>query len=377
MINMEVFNIITVSARPENICHIGSNILLQKNDWQGELLWHIIFDFENDSFLSDSLKNFLEENKSWVKFQFLKHPANKNSGGNYGKDYLIKNIEQGWIYQLDDDNELYPNFLEKISVLIENNPEYNLFCFWQKDRYHPHKIEDLRVGVTDTAMYVFSVNICKNIDYPLHYGGDGKFLELLINNNKNSVFLHKKPLCWYNRIKYMNMNVNELSKLAIKYGTDKFQRHRYTEIYFEIFGHLKNEKIRFLELGVLNGDSLRMWREWFSNAEITGVDNNIDNLKTIHNVNIIKSDTQTINICKDLNNQHFDIIIDDADHHPYQQLLTLWNTWPLLKKGGMYIIEDVQNIDTWGKHWEFLNPKIYNQSKNGGTYDSVLFVFEK
>jgi hypothetical protein len=377
MINMELFNIITVSARPENICYIGNNILSQKKYWDGELLWHIIFDFENDLSLPDSLKNFLAENQSWIKFQFLQHPANKSSGGNHGKDHLIKNIDQGWIYQLDDDNELYPNFLEKISVLIKNNPEYNLFCFWQKDRYHPQEIKDLKAGVTDTAMYVFSVNTCKNIDYPLHYGGDGKFLELLINNNKNSVFLYKEPLCWYNKIKYMNMNLNELSKLAIKYGTDKFQRHRYTEIYFEIFGHLKDEKIKLLELGILNGDSLRMWREWFTNAEITGIDHKIEHINEIENVKIIKSNTQTINICKDLNYEQFDIIIDDADHHPYQQLLTLWNTWPLLKEGGLYIIEDIQNINTWSKHWEFLKPKIYNQSKNGGTYDSVIFVFKK
>jgi hypothetical protein len=374
---MEVFNIITVSARPENICHIGNNILSQKNYWHGELLWHIIFDLENYLSFTDDLKNFLKENQNWIKFQFLKHPTNKNSGGNHGKDYLIKNIEQGWIYQLDDDNELYPNFLEKISVLIKNHPEKSLFCFWQKDRYQPQEIQDLKMGWTDTAMYVFSVNICKNIDYPLYYGGDGKFLELLIENNMNSIILHREPLCWYNKIRYMNMDVNELSKLAIKYGTDKFQRHRYTEVYFDIFRHLKNEKIKFLELGILNGGSLRVWREWFSNAEITGVDKNIDNLKTINNVNIVKSNTQTIDICKDLNYQEFDIIIDDADHHPYQQLVTFWNTWPLLKKGGIYVIEDIQNIKTWGKHWEFLSPKIYNQNDKGGTYDSVMFVFNK
>jgi hypothetical protein len=374
---MEIFNIITVSARPENIPHIGTNILLQKTDWDGELLWHIIFDFENDSFLSEDVKNFLLKNNSWIKFQFLKHPANRASGGNHGKDFLIKKIYQGWIYQLDDDNELYPSFLKTMSTLIKNNLKYNLFCFWQENRYHPQQIEDLKAGFTDTAMYVFSVNICKNINYPLHYGGDGEFLQLLINNNKDSTYLHKEPLCWYNKIIYMNMNANELSKLALKHGTDKFQRHRYTEIYFDIFGHLKDKNIKLLELGILNGGSLRMWREWFPNAQIVGVDNNTENLKIIDNVNIIKSNTQTIDICKDLNYQEFDIIIDDADHHPYQQLITLWNIWPLLKKGGIYVIEDVQNIEIWGKHWEFLTPKIYNQSKNGGTYDSVMFVFNK
>jgi hypothetical protein len=374
---MELFNIITVSARPENIPYIGNNILSQKIDWNGDLLWHIIFDFENNSFLSKDVKNFLLDNRNWIRFQFLKHPANQQSGGNHGKNFLIKSIQNGWIYQLDDDNELYQSFFKNIDSLINQFPQKDVFCFWQDGRYHPQSIKNLKAGVTDTAMYVFRATACNDIDYPLYYGGDGKFLEFLIEKNKESVYLYKKPLCWYNRIKELNMTSNELSKLALKYGTDKFKRHNYTEIYFDLFKNLKNEKIKLLELGILNGDSLRMWREWFSNADITGVDIEIKDVKPIENVNIIKSNTQTIDICKDLNYQEFDIIIDDADHHPYQQLLTLWNTWPLLKKGGIYIIEDVQNIDTWGKHWEFLNPKIYNQSKNGGTYDSVLFVFEK
>jgi hypothetical protein len=372
---MELFNIITVSARTENIPYIGGNILSQKKDWNGNLLWHIIFDFENESCLSNNVKDFLFKHESWIKFKFAKHPANKQSGGNHGKNFLIKNIRQGWIYQLDDDNELYPHFFKKISLLINTFPNYDVFCFWQDGRYYPQSKSDLKVGITDTAMYIFKSKACKNIEYPLYYGGDGKFLESLINNN--NIFLYKEPLCWYNRIKELNMASNELSKLALKHGTDKFKRHNYTEIYFDFFKYLKNNKIKLLELGILNGDSLRMWREWFPNAEITGVDHNIKNLKPIDNVNIIKSNTQTIDICRDLNNEEFDIIIDDADHHPYQQLITLWNTWPLLKKDGLYIIEDVQNINIWGKHWEFLKPKIYNQSKNGGTYDSILFVFKK
>jgi hypothetical protein len=374
---MEIFNIITVSARPENIPHIGTNILLQKTDWDGELFWHIIFDFENDSSLPENVKIFLLKNQNWIKFQFLKHPANKQSGGNHGKDVLIKNIKEGWIYQLDDDNQLYPDFFKKISSLINRFPQHYVFCFWQDGRYHPQSKKDLRAGSTDTAMYVFQSKACKDIDYPLYYGGDGKFLELLIKNDKDKVFLYKKPLCWYNRIKELNMASNELSKLALKYGTDKFRRHNYTKVYFDLFENLKNSKIKLLELGILNGDSLRMWREWFSNAEITGVDHIIEHIKPIENVKIIKSNTQTIDICKDLGNQEFDIIIDDADHHPYQQLITLWNIWPLLKKGGIYVIEDVQNIEIWGKHWEFLTPKIYNQSRDGGTYDSVMFVFNK
>jgi hypothetical protein len=376
---MEILNIITVSARSSNIPYIGNNILSQKANWGGNLFWNIIFDFENESFLSEDAINFLSINSNWVNYEFLPHPINKQSGGNYGKDVLIKKIEKGWIYQLDDDNELYPNFLRDISLLIKNNPNYNIYCFWQHNRYQPVEKSDLKAGVVDTAMYLFNKTASEGIDYPLYYGGDGQFLENLVNKENNSVFIYQDFLCWYNRLKIndlQNMNTDELSKLAIKYGTDKFERHGYTPIYYNLFKDFKDEKIKFLELGVLKGNSLKMWREWFSNAEITGVDIQIPD-ENIEGVRMIKSNTQTINICDDLNNEEFDVIIDDADHHPYQQLLTFWNMWPLLKEGGIYIIEDIQNFNEWGKHWGFLNPKIFDLRGDGGTYDSILFVFRK
>lgn len=374
----ELLNIITVSARPENISLIGKNILSQKKEWKGKLYWNIIFDFDNEIVLSEELKTFLYSNNEWIKFEFLKHPCNKSSGGNHGKDILIKRISQGWIYQLDDDNELYPNFLKNVQNLITENPNKNIFCFWQHGRYKPNLKKDLKAGITDTAMYIFNKSACENIDYPLYYGGDGVFLEKIIEKNNESFHIEKKVLCWYNKLKYLEFKDmdNELSKLAVKFNTDKYSRHKYTKIYSLLFEKFKNKNIKLLELGILEGNSLRMWREWFSKAEIFGVDNKIQT-ENIENVTIIKSNTQTIHICKDLNYEKFDIIIDDADHHPYQQLITLWNTWPLLKDGGIYIIEDIQNLQHWKKHWDFLKPEIYDLRNDGGTYDSVLFVLKK
>ena len=36
-----------------------------------------------------------------------------------------------------------------------------------------------------------------------------------------------------------------------------------------------------------------------------------------------------------------DVIIDDGDHVDQSQLATLRNFWPLLRDGGLYIIEDI------------------------------------
>jgi hypothetical protein len=71
-----------------------------------------------------------------------------------------------------------------------------------------------------------------------------------------------------------------LCELAQKYGTNKFEIHGYTPIYYEI---LKDRKIkRVLELGIgapglssgpsEHGASLYMWRDFFPDAEIMGFD---------------------------------------------------------------------------------------------------------
>ena len=346
----------------------------------------IIFDFDdhkgdaNELYLPEKVREFLNERSEWISYEFLKHPANKSSGGNHGKDTLIKRIDEGWIYQIDDDNELYPCFVEELKSLIESHPECNLFCFWQLDRYRPNKLDDIRIGVVDSAMYVFNKKACTGVDYPLGYGGDGGFVRKMIDNPLSNVWLEKKYLCTYNKIRNMKY-AGELGKLAIEFNCDKHSRHNYCEFYEKIFKEYKNKPISLLELGVLRGASIRMWRKWFAEAELYGVDNGTDGQPPqieLPLTTIVKADVQNISICDALKWKQFDIIIDDADHHPYSQLKTAWNIWPLLKDEGIYVIEDVQNFSNWKKHWEFISDlEVVDMRQKGGTYDSVMLVLRK
>lgn len=378
----EKLTFITVSARPENIPLVATEIEKQKSGWPS-LRWMIIFDFDDETdglHLSEKVRKFLDDRSEWISYEFLKHPANKSSGGNHGKDTLIKRIDEGWIYQIDDDNELYPGFIEEIKSLIESHPESNLFCFWQLDRYRPNKLEDIKIGVVDSAMYVFNKKACEGVDYPLVYGGDGGFVRSMIDNPLSKSWLEKKYLCTYNKIRNMK-NAGELGKLAIEFNSDKHSRHNYCGFYEELFSEYKDKPISLLELGVLRGGSVRMWRKWFAEAEIYGVDNGTDGefpQIELPLTKIVKADTQNISICDALKWKQFDIIIDDADHHPYSQLKTMWNTWPLLKDNGIYVIEDVQNFSKWGKHWQFASDfNVVDMRQKGGTYDSVMLVFRK
>lgn len=366
--------LITVSKNQYNIPTVLQSIAEQ---YISGLEWHIIFDFDA-KLMDKNIEELLIKN-TWIQYRFMPDKRNSLGGGNYGKDILIKEVTSGWIYQIDDDNILYPNFINEFTNLLVQYPHSNIFCFWQYGRYTPNTKIDLRVGIVDTAMYIFQKNISVGVDYPVEYGGDGRYLETMLKNENTNLHIEKKYLCYYNFIKENTMS--ELCKIAKKHRTDKYHRHNYCTAYENILAKYKDKSdISLLEIGIFEGASIRMWLEWLPKAKIYGIDNWSATNKPI-NINgakIINANSKDISVCDKLEQQTFDIIIDDGDHHPYSQLTTLWNMWPLLKRGGIYIIEDLDNFDLYQKHWSFIsNIEFIDMRKDGGTYDSVLLIIKK
>lgn len=140
-----------------------------------------------------------------------------------------------------------------------------------------------------------------------------------------------------------------LEELAIKYGTDKQCKvgHGYTTYYEKYFEPIRFNNINLLELGVREGWSMYLWNEYFPNANIYGLDNNLEGLCPTHfNSSRIHfkicSQTDSDVIIKWLNDiDEFDIIIDDASHISKLSIESFNILFPLLKIGGLYIIEDL------------------------------------
>jgi cephalosporin hydroxylase len=173
-----------------------------------------------------------------------------------------------------------------------------------------------------------------------------------------------------------------LSEIYKKYShlTDKGTTHSYINIYKNIFSPFVNKNINLLELGVGSGGSLLLWSEYFNKSIIYGIDikecpNIIKNHKSIifHRINT----EDKVAIDKEFFGISFDIIIDDASHKVRNQLKSFNIFSPILKTGGIYIIEDVspENI----KHFQNLynNIKIYDLIKNKNRYDDILIAIIK
>lgn len=155
----------------------------------------------------------------------------------------------------------------------------------------------------------------------------------------------------------------ELNRLANKYKTDKgtlyYNRHGYAAVYEQYLAPYKKAPINLLELGLLRHDvqarnpngpyddvpSLKMWREYFSEANIIGFDiADFSTAPPLDQVKIIQGDMSKISDLSRLNQEcpdGFDVIIDDASHASHHQQIALDYLFKHLKEGGLYFIEDL------------------------------------
>jgi predicted O-methyltransferase YrrM len=108
--------------------------------------------------------------------------------------------------------------------------------------------------------------------------------------------------------------------------------------------------LKIAELGILDGASLLMWKEYFTNSEIYGFEYNqklINNFKekfdndriNLANIDVSNKDS-IIKVFGELNIM-YDIIIEDTTHQFEDQIRVIENTYQYLKPGGILIIEDI------------------------------------
>lgn len=160
-----------------------------------------------------------------------------------------------------------------------------------------------------------------------------------------------------------------LVELISKHRTDKGHSdnfgHNYVNFYQKVFEPLREKKLNILEIGVLFGDSLKLWQEFFSFSEIYGIDNfqvrdghQFHGFKPVENEKIIQdlSNYERINffdidceneilVKENFDTIKFDIIIDDASHEPQQQKNNYKLFSQFMNNDSMYICEDVRSYD--------------------------------
>ena len=129
------------------------------------------------------------------------------------------------------------------------------------------------------------------------------------------------------------------------YDTDKIQND-YLEVYDPILSRWTDKDVKLLEIGVRNGGSLQLWRDYFPRGTIVGIDLELpEGFIPGERIQLFKgsqADTQFLSeVAMSIAPDGFDIIIDDASHIGELTKTTFSHLFHHhLKPGGLYAIED-------------------------------------
>jgi hypothetical protein len=130
------------------------------------------------------------------------------------------------------------------------------------------------------------------------------------------------------------------------FGSDKQKpgEHAYGSTYAAVFGPFRYRAAKFLEIGLLAGDSLLAWRCYFPRATVIGADIEPKSHMSGSRTRIYTADQSAAADLDDIAAKEgpFDIIIDDGSHLNRHQIFTFYHMFNHLKDGGVYVIEDVQ-----------------------------------
>src|SRR3954469_24776574 len=110
-----------------------------------------------------------------------------------------------------------------------------------------------------------------------------------------------------------------LDELAVRHGTDKRAGiHSYTKWYEQLFAPRRWQRMAMLEIGVQAGGSVRMWADYFPNAQIVGIDINPQCAQfASRRIQIITGSQDNPEIATFFRSESpdgFEIIIDDGSH---------------------------------------------------------------
>jgi hypothetical protein len=143
-----------------------------------------------------------------------------------------------------------------------------------------------------------------------------------------------------------NYRLTETYKYFLESPEPSVKHTSYFAVYDYLFSRFNDKEIVFVEVGVLNGGSLFMWRRYFGkNAKIIGIDLNPNAKKwESQGFEIYIGNQGDPNFWTNTLKQigKIDILLDDGGHTYKQQVITVESVVNSINENGLIVIEDVQ-----------------------------------
>jgi len=293
---------------------------------------------------------------------------------------------------------------DDIIFVLSYDLDNNVIRFLRKNNYkfyiskknifngrEKHAIIDLLIGEKCNNIFI------GNWNFDIREGSTFSYLLYVRNNAVKNIFIDMYNIESNEIIKYKNFNLKLHDLIDERYYTDKNTSHSYLDLYEKLLYSKKNTAKNILEIGIgdfreKNGASIKLWSDYFINANIYGIDilgpeRVIDEIK---NNDRIKIYTETngydeVFYKKEFLNKNikFDMMLDDGPHtlESMIQFIKLYSQ--IMKDDGILIIEDVQSID-WIDELKKVVPnelvkyiEVYDLRHIKNRYDDIVFVINK
>lgn len=204
-----------------------------------------------------------------------------------------------------------------------------------------------------------------------------------------------------------------MNKLRSFFDNNKSNLINKWDHYFDIYdNHLRKykdsgKKVVLLEIGIFQGGSINMWKDYFdNNVEIYAIDINPlcksfeqEGVKIFIGSQEDKAFMESV--AKQIPNP--DIIIDDGGHSMNQLITSFEVLYPCLKEGGIYLLEDlhtcywynygggfekpdtlieyskhfIDKMHAWYSESDRLKPDYYTKNIYGMHYYDSILIFDK
>lgn len=413
-------NIITPCSRVSNLeivkKSIVDNLISEVN-----VRWHIVIDNKverewREKFnLNDSPHEEYvckEENNLSIYYYISDKDVNAIAGHAH-RNFILDKLENevnknDWVYNLDDDNVIFPNFFRYVYSLIsvterikneysndERVRDINGIIFSQLNRDNSIRLtadkNNIKVCHVDTAMFIFKMSILNKLRFIENdYCADGHFIEKLYNNNRDNILVDDEPHCYYNYIeKGSKMNINGCP-VTILQNEWEFKN------LLDIYKTLRPKNI--LEIGTFFGGTLWHWLKYDTDKKIEKMicldypvpssdDRYEEMIQSKQKWNdwlkdsnkdifffLISEDSKSPEAYKKIEsifrNKDIDLLFIDGGHD-YETVSSDFEKYsPFVRKNGLIVFHDVVGCGEVKDYWNkiknnFRYIEIFNGTENG------------
>ena len=168
---MDRLTIITPCSRPQNLPAMAESIKPGRSMF--DVIWMVVFD---------------------------NGECKESVVGNYQRNCALDAITDGWVYFLDDDTIIHPDFFSELA-----KANTSAVAFEQDLGTWVRKVvpSEMRVCHIDMGQVTIRREIIGDIRFALSvYEADGIFVESIYKNNPNAWSFIDKPLCYYNKLRW-------------------------------------------------------------------------------------------------------------------------------------------------------------------------------